>query len=812
MFSLALLPLALALAAKGDSWGPAYSLGPTNSAIIEAITTFTPGMPPSDAENYLFLWPGISNSTSGLIQAGTDQTADQNDYCGASQDQWCAMASYYGVVDGVTTQLNGGMVPIDADASITIHYKVRFRSLLRKSPSANTFIQLADDDVTWEQTVTLNGEAISTLTSSDGPLYNGGWGTGTECQQDCTGTTSPQYYTNTTITLLEADPDFSSTLSMGDGVEASSMVTSDDGKTWTIDSITIPAMVSDNSSSSSSKSTSATSLRNVVASTTSSRTSTARAVATSASTTLAESSATLSSNGEADANSTMFSTAVSGSPVGGSTSTSQPTGSPGSDNQSSGQAFPSGSSERQVSSFPTASSSADGLLPSGEAGDGGFGGESEGFGFGDGSFGGPGNGSSTNGTSGALPSGDAGSANATATASGSAYSATSPSEFVKRFFRYKRQSESITESTATSVSALSTASASSSEANSTHAPGGFVSESTGSLPTDFPTSTFSMDGSFPSGSADGCACGGDLGGDVFGSASGSIFPTAVFGSALSLPTDVSAFTSDADDLTTAATAAAALPSGSGSAEAPFISGEVSSGGCDCDGIAGGIGGGGGSFSGANEAPFSTDSNEGALPTGESGSASQAGITGSGSIVAITTSGATSTISGSGPVPSSSSPSSPKFRRVPRRGIWERLNRRTSSAASSATSESNDSSTANTATASAHSSGASGSSDALPTGISINSAPTSFPTGDEGTDQSEGPFPTASMSGDSSFPSDVSTSDFGETEGGIRGDAGVFGGQGEAGSNDSEYSGSATADNSSPSSTGARKTPDEHFKE
>ncbi|KAK0485912.1 hypothetical protein IW261DRAFT_760505 [Armillaria novae-zelandiae] len=592
MFSLALLPLALALAAKGDSWGPAYSLGPTNSAIIEAITTFTPGTPPSDAENYLFLWPGISNSTSGLIQAGTDQTADQNSYCGASQDQWCAMASYYGVVDGVTTQLNGDMVPIDADASITIHYK------------------LADDDVTWEQTVTLNGEVISTLTSSDGPLYNGGWGTGTECQQDCTGTTSPQYYTNTTITLLEADSDFSLTLSMGDGVEASSMVTSDDGKTWTIDSITIPAMVSDkssSSSSSSSKSTSAISSQIAIAST-SSRTSTARAVATSASTIPAESSATLSSNSEAtsadeaNTNSAVFSTAVSGSPLGGSASTSQPTGSPG-NNPSSGQAFPSGGSEGQVSSVPTASSSADGLLPSGQAGDG--------------SFGGPSNGSSLNETSGALPSGDAGSAIATAAASGSAYSTTSSSEFVKRFFRYKRQSESSIESPATSAPVLSTASVSNSEANSTNVPGGFVSESASSLPTNFPTSTLSTDGSLPSDSADGCSCDGGFGGDNFGSASGSTFPTAVFGSATSLPTDVSAFPSDIDDLSTAA---AALPSGSGSAEAPFASGDVSSGGCDCNGTVGG-----GSFSGVNEAPFPTDSNEGALPTGDSGNPSQAGI-------------------------------------------------------------------------------------------------------------------------------------------------------------------------------------------
>ncbi|PBK91600.1 hypothetical protein ARMGADRAFT_1081776 [Armillaria gallica] len=761
MFSLALLPLALALAAKGDSWGPAYSLGPTNSAIIEAITTFTPGTPPSDAENYLFLWPGISNSTSGLIQAGTNQTADQNSYCGASQDQWCAMASYYGVVDGVTTQLNGDMVPIDANASITIHYK------------------LADDNVTWEQTVTLNGEVVSNLTSSDGPLYNGGWGTGTECQQDCTGTTSPQYYKNTTITLLEADPDFSSTLSMGDGVEASTMATSDDGKTWTIDSITIPAMVSDNSSSlssSSSKSMSATSSPNVVASTTSSRTSTALAVTISTSAIPAASSATSSSNsegtsaGEPNENPSMFSAAISGSPVGGSVSTSQPTGLLG-DNQSSGQAVPSGGSE---SSFPTASSSADGLLPSGEAGDV--------------SFGGPGNGSSTNETSGALPSDGAGSANATAAASGPAYSATSPSDFVKRFFRYKRQSESTTESTATSASALSAASASSPEANSTNDPGEFASGSASSLPTNFPTSTFNTNGSFPSGSADGCACGGGLSGDDFGSASGSTFPTAVFGSAASLPTDVSdsAFSGGADDLSTAA---AAMPSGSGSAEGPFSSGEVSSGGCDCNGIAGGS-----SFPSANEAPFPTDSNEGALPTGESGSPSQAGIAESGSVATITTSRVTSTSSGSGSVPSSSSPSSSNFRRVPRHGIWERLNRRVSNPASSATAGPNDPPTATTPPASPRSSGeASGSSDALPTWISANSPPASFPTGDEGTGESEGPFPTASTSVIGSFPSDVSSSGFGGAEGDL-------GGEGEA-SNTGEYSVLATAANSFPSSIG-----------
>ncbi|KAG7445077.1 uncharacterized protein BT62DRAFT_981400 [Guyanagaster necrorhizus] len=225
MLSLSFAALALFVAVKADSWGPAYSLGPTSSAIIEASTTFTPGTPPTDAEDSLFLWIGISNSTSGLIQAGVDQLADNNAYCGASSDQWCAMASYFGVVDGATTQLNGDMVPVDGDQAIGIHYK------------------LADDNLTWNQTVTLNGTVISTLQSYDGPLLNGGFGTGTECQSECTGSTSVQTYTDTTIVLQSADADFSSTLSKGTGVVASDMVTTDGGKTWTIASITIPAMV-----------------------------------------------------------------------------------------------------------------------------------------------------------------------------------------------------------------------------------------------------------------------------------------------------------------------------------------------------------------------------------------------------------------------------------------------------------------------------------------------------------------------------------------------------------------------------------------
>lgn len=52
-----------------------------------------------------------------------------------------------------------------------------------------------------------------------------------------------QYYRDTTVVLSSADSKFGSTLGVGTGVVASSLYTSDSGKTWKVDSIAIPAMV-----------------------------------------------------------------------------------------------------------------------------------------------------------------------------------------------------------------------------------------------------------------------------------------------------------------------------------------------------------------------------------------------------------------------------------------------------------------------------------------------------------------------------------------------------------------------------------------
>lgn len=81
--------------ALADSWGPAYSLGPTTSKIILSETTLLPGDPPSDAKDMLTIWPGMSDGTGDLIQSTVEQWAD-NSWCGATAGQWCVRASLFG--------------------------------------------------------------------------------------------------------------------------------------------------------------------------------------------------------------------------------------------------------------------------------------------------------------------------------------------------------------------------------------------------------------------------------------------------------------------------------------------------------------------------------------------------------------------------------------------------------------------------------------------------------------------------------------------------------------------------------------------
>ena len=73
--------------------------------------------------------------------------------------------------------------------------------------------------------------------------YFGSYGTGTECDNDCSGTIATQTYLNTVITLASADPTFGSTLGVSGGTTYTGLASSEGGKIWTIESISIPAMV-----------------------------------------------------------------------------------------------------------------------------------------------------------------------------------------------------------------------------------------------------------------------------------------------------------------------------------------------------------------------------------------------------------------------------------------------------------------------------------------------------------------------------------------------------------------------------------------
>lgn len=199
---------------SAQQFGPYYSLGATSSYIIEATTTLTPSKVPSPAADRLALWPGMGTDGGGLYQSIVLAVASPESECGGSTGQWCAFASVYN-----GTQQSGDEVPIDANTPVTINYKYN------------------ESTESYTQKVTVNGEVISTITTSDGKAT--GWGTAVECQDDaCNGTSTTHTYTNTTIVLAAADSSFGSTLSVN--LVTASELTSDDNITWTVESISVP--------------------------------------------------------------------------------------------------------------------------------------------------------------------------------------------------------------------------------------------------------------------------------------------------------------------------------------------------------------------------------------------------------------------------------------------------------------------------------------------------------------------------------------------------------------------------------------------
>jgi hypothetical protein len=236
------LALALALPARAlaaDGWGSSWSFGPVHPTatnhVIYTKTTIVPGrLPPiTSSTGPLFLWPGLSNPTSDLVQTTMDAWPDNASYCGAKAGQWCVEASVFGSFG----QRNGPTVAIDPDDHVTIEYK------------------LGSDNNTWTQTVTSQklGKVVSTLQSTSGLMPGGGFGFATEADADSY-TIDTQYYLCTEIHLAAADPTFGATGVGGVGAKygatgtgsgpgsIKNLHTPDGGLTWLADLITLPAM------------------------------------------------------------------------------------------------------------------------------------------------------------------------------------------------------------------------------------------------------------------------------------------------------------------------------------------------------------------------------------------------------------------------------------------------------------------------------------------------------------------------------------------------------------------------------------------
>ncbi|KAI0152675.1 hypothetical protein GGR57DRAFT_503538 [Xylariaceae sp. FL1272] len=216
--------LAAAPAPAHAAFGPYWSTGPTasNSFIRESTSTLVLPALPSNNNGDMSLcmsvtlkitWIGMGTSNGDLIQSIAET------YAGGS---WEVFA-YTLLLTSPTTQypVYSDSTAASAGNEITMHYTY--------------------DDSTgnYTQAVSINGNQVATLSTSDG--YAQGYGTAVECAAEDCGTVPAHSWINTEIIMDVADPTYINTMGLGGGATGGSMSTSDGGKTWTVSTINIPA-------------------------------------------------------------------------------------------------------------------------------------------------------------------------------------------------------------------------------------------------------------------------------------------------------------------------------------------------------------------------------------------------------------------------------------------------------------------------------------------------------------------------------------------------------------------------------------------
>ncbi|KAK0642373.1 hypothetical protein DIS24_g9100 [Lasiodiplodia hormozganensis] len=205
---------AVALSSVAEAaMGPAFSTGPVadGSWIREATSTLVLPKVPSNNQGDASLWVGMGTSNGDLIQSIAENW---------NSDKW-SVFGYTLLSTGPSSQMPVQTEGHDAAASdkITMHYK------------------FDDDSGNYTQIVSINGEQVAELSTSDGHAQ--GWGSAVECAEENCGTMPAHSWIDTVITLDVADPNYVNTMGKGEGVTGE-MSTSDGGKTWTVSTIEIP--------------------------------------------------------------------------------------------------------------------------------------------------------------------------------------------------------------------------------------------------------------------------------------------------------------------------------------------------------------------------------------------------------------------------------------------------------------------------------------------------------------------------------------------------------------------------------------------
>ncbi|KAF9874221.1 hypothetical protein CkaCkLH20_08204 [Colletotrichum karsti] len=202
-----------AVAGVQAAMGPAFSTGPvaSDSWIREATSTLVLPAAPANNKGDASLWVGMGTSNGDLIQSIAENY---------NSNEW----SIYAYT--LTKTGDNSQMPVQTEGSpaaegdkITMHYK------------------FDDASGNYTQTVSLNGKAVHTLSTSDGHAQ--GWGSSVECAAEDCGTVGAHSWINTKIILDKADPNYKNTMGKGQGVTGD-MSTSDGGKTWTVTTIEIP--------------------------------------------------------------------------------------------------------------------------------------------------------------------------------------------------------------------------------------------------------------------------------------------------------------------------------------------------------------------------------------------------------------------------------------------------------------------------------------------------------------------------------------------------------------------------------------------